>query len=339
MEKPIIGFITQMIGMYSEKNTSYCGIGIKGKLTGEILTKQVSDKYIFKCEFINTNQDIENFIITHNPVLIIYNYHSITTPFLNDCYIRNKYSNIIHVIIHYDLLQHHIDNFNPNMFSNYNYVITDNNTLNVAPNNNNIFKVTRSIPFHANINKYVEREDKIPIIGFQGFGFLHKGIHRVANIVQEEFDEAIIRLQLPYSYYGDPNGQQARERVKEVNTIITKPGIKIEVSHEFLSDEKIIESLNKNTINCYFYDYLENAGIASSPDYAIASFRPISINNSRMFVNLHNLEPSIEIEKLSLKNIIANGIIPLIPLHDKYSHSNVLHDYEIVCDKLLKNKL
>ena len=152
-------------------------------------------------------------------------------------------------------------------------------------------------------------------------------------------EEAIIRLQLPYSYYGDPNGQQARERVKEVNTIITKPGIKIEVSHEFLSDEKIIESLNKNTINCYFYDYLENAGIASSPDYAIASFRPISINNSRMFVNLHNLEPSIEIEKLSLKNIIANGIIPLIPLHDKYSHSNVLHDYEIVCDKLLKNKL
>jgi len=335
MEKPIIGFLTQSIGSSSENYTSYCGIGIRGKLTGEILTKNYSNKYIFMCEFVNSNEDIEFFIVKNNPVLLIYNYHSITTPFLNDSYIRKKYTNIIHVMIHYDLLQQHIDNFNSDMFNGFNYVITDNDILKISPDNNNIFVVKRSIPYSININKYVEREDKIPIIGFQGFGFPHKGINRLANIVQEEFDEAIIRLHIPFSYFGDPNGQQARQRVQEVENIIKKPGIKIEVSHEFLSDDKIIELLNKNTINCYFYDYLESSGIASSPDYAIAAFRPIAINNSRMFTNLHNLEPSIEIEKMSLKKIISNGITPLIPVYEKYSHINVLRDYENICDKLL----
>ena len=338
MTKSVIGFMTQSVGCSSENHTSYCGVGIRGKLIGEILTNNYSDKYTFMCEFINSNEDVENFIIKHNPVLLIYNYHSITTPYLNNSYVRTKYLNIIHVMIHYDLLQSHVDNFNQNMFNDFKYIISDNDILKVNPDKNDIFIVTRSVPYSKNINKYVEREDKIPIIGFQGFGFPHKGIDKIAYMVQKEFDEAIIRLHIPFSYYCDPEGDQARQRVQEVRNIIKKPGIKIEVSHEFLDDNKIIELLNKNTINCYFYDYLENSGIASSPDYAIAAFRPIAINNSRMFINLHNLEPSIEVEKMSLKQIISNGVGPLIPIHEKYSHINVLYDYENICDKLL-NKL
>jgi hypothetical protein len=182
------------------------------------------------------------------------------------------------------------------------------------------------------------RRDIIPIIGFQGFGFPHKGINRIAYKIQEEFDEAIFRLHIPCSFYGDPNGDSARQRVAEVQQIITKPGIKIEASYDFLSDEEIVKWLNNNTVNCYFYDYLENSGIASSPDYAISARRPIAINNSRMFINLHDLTPSIEIEKNSLKQIIENGITPLLPIYEKYKPQNVVCDYENVCDILLKKK-
>ena len=141
---------------------------------------------------------------------------------------------------------------------------------------------------------------------------------------------------MPFSYFGDPNGEQARERIRELNQIITKPGIKIEVSHNFLSDEEIIKWLNSNTVNCYFYDYLEGSGIASSPDYAIAANKPIAVNNSRMFLNLHDLNPPIEIEKTCLKDIIKNGTVPLIPIYKKYKQTNVLKDYENICDILLQ---
>jgi nucleoside-diphosphate-sugar epimerase len=336
--KPVIGFISQNIGKSTDGFSSFCGIGIRGKLTSDILTNGQSDKYNFVTAYIDSNNELENFIITNKPSIIIYNYHSITTPYLNNPYLRHKYNQIIHVMIHYDLLQADINHFNhnSNKFCGFKHIITDNDKLVVPNNNKNFFIVTRSVPYSNNITKYTPRSDKIPIIGFQGFGFPHKGIHRIAQQIQNEFDEAIFRLHIPFSYFGDPNGAQANQRLRELQSIIKKPGIKIEASHDFLSDEEIVQWLNKNTINCYFYDYLENSGIASSPDYAIAAMRPIAVNNSRMLVNLHNLTPSIQIEENSLKKIIENGITPLMGIHEKYKHKNIIKDYENICDLLIK---
>lgn len=335
LNKPVVGFISQKIGKSSTEGSSYCGIGIRGKLTADILTGMQSKKYRFVAGYMDTLQEFEEFITTHKPSVLIYNYHSITTPYLNDATLRNKYNNIVHIIIHYDVLQGHIDNFNPSMFQGYKHIISDNDKLVIDSQKDNFFIVTRSIPWSDSISIEEKTDNKIPIIGFQGFGFPHKGIHKIAYKIQEEFDEAIFRLHIPFSYYGDPYGDQARQRVQEVRSIITKPGIKIEVSHDFMSDEEIIKMMNGNTINCYFYDYLENAGIASSPDYAIAARKPIAINNSRMFINLHNLEPSIEIEKNSLRQIIENGLTPLLSIYEKYKRENVVRDYENICDRLL----
>jgi hypothetical protein len=238
-------------------------------------------------------------------------------------------------MIHYDLLQSDINNFmhNSNKFCGFKHVVTDNDKLIIPNKTKNFFIVTRSIAYSNNITKYIPCHDEIPIIGFQGFG---KNLDKIANQIQKEFDKAIFRLHMPFSYYGDPDGHHSRGRIREIQNIITKPGIKIEVSHDFLSDEELVQWLNKNTINCYFYDYLENSGISSSPDYAIAAMRPIAVNNSRMLVNLHNLKPSIEIEHNSLKQIIKNGITPLIPIHEKYKNQNLIRDYENMCDVLLK---
>jgi len=334
--KPVIAFVSQNTGKSVDGFDSYCGIGIRGKLTADILTNNQSNKYKFISLFTDSNEELENFIMAKKPAIIIYNFHGYTTPFFKEQTIRNKYSHIFHIMVHYDLLQTNIDNFVPEHFHGFHYIISDNEKLNY--NSGNVFCVTRSVPYLKKLEKKT-RKDEIPIIGFQGFGFPHKGICRIAYKIQEEFDEAIFRLHIPYSYFGDPTGEKARARVNEVYSIITKPGIKIEVSHNFFSDEDIINWLSENTINCYFYDYLENSGIASSPDYAIASMRPIAINNSRMFVNLHNLEPSIEIEKNSLRQIIENGIEPLKPIYSKYTHQNVVKDYENICDKLLAKKM
>jgi hypothetical protein len=113
--------------------------------------------------------------------------------------------------------------------------------------------------------------------------------------VQEEFDEAIIRLHIPNSFYGDPNGWAAMQRVEEVKSIIRKPNIKIQHSHNLLSTNEVIDFLNENTINCYFYDYLNGAGLASSPDYALATNRPIAVTKSHQLRNfLREILPEFE---------------------------------------------
>jgi hypothetical protein len=331
--KPNILYISQTKGRKNDQTGSYCGVGLQGELTSDILLNGKSDKYIFIREFLDDSPSLEYAIIKYSPSIIFYNYHPFTLEWINSSYVLSKYNNIKHVKILHNVDKQDFEEFNPQKFHDFQYIISDNNTM--IGDNKHSFIVSRSIP--APPLKLIEdRNDTIPKIGYQGFGFEHKGIDRIAHQIQNEFDEAIFRLHIPFSFYCDRDGTEARKRIEEVRNIITKPGIKIEVSHNFLSNNEIIEWLHENTINCYFYTISDN-GISSSPDYAIAARRPIAINNSSLYKHLHNLHPSIEIEKNSLKQIINNGIVPLLPIYEKYDQKNVVKSYENVCDLILSN--
>lgn len=311
-------FVSQKVGYEDQKY--HCGIGIKGKLITEILHK--SSKYNFISCFIDNNTDLEKYIIDYKPKAIFYNYHETTTPWLNDPFLRIKYSNVHHVLIHYDIHQKLVDAFKP--FNQFKYLLTDDDTL---VGNDNVFVVPRSIPIDNFSSKYIH---SIPKIGFQGFAIQHKNIPLIARTVNNEFDEAILRLHIPFSYYG--TRENIQHILDDVYKQITKPCIKIEVSHDFLTDEEIVKWLSENTVNCYFNDYLDGAGIASSPDYAISARRPIAITKSHQFRNMWNLSPSIIIGENTLKQIIENGTKPLEPLYEKYSHKNLISAYEKICD-------
>lgn len=326
----IVLFVYQTIGADS-KDESYCGVGIKGKLISDILVK--SEKYRFIPLQINAYSELEKSIIEYNPKVIIYNYHFMTTPWMNDIQLRNKYDHIHHIMIQYDITQSKINNYKSKDYHEFKYIITDDDTL--TPNAN-FFVVTRSIPNNDHVNDTNnDINNSIPIIGFQGFGLAHKGLPRLAERINAEFDEAIIRLHMPYSYYCDPKGVVCKQQIEMMKQKITKDGIKMEITHNFMSDDKIVTWLNANTLNCYFYDYLDGAGIASSPDYAIAAKKPIAVTKSYQMRNFWNLNPSVLIEHNSLKTIIRNGTEPLIPLYQKYSHGNLIKDYENICDRLL----
>jgi hypothetical protein len=271
-------FVTQL-----DTNNSSCGIFLIGKLLSETLEK--SKKYNIKTCYLNNYTNLYEQIMIHNPICIIFNFHETTTPWLDGFKLKTEYSNIKHIIIHHDMHQQKIDFFDARNFNNFENVISPDPTL---IGNKNVFPVNRLIPPYNPKSKYIE--NGIPIIGFQGFGAQHKGISRIAHAVQEEFDEAIIRLHIPNSFYGDPHGFEAMRRVNEVKSIIKKPNIKIEHSHNLMSTNEVIDFLNQNTINCYFYDYLHGAGLASSPDYALATDRPIAVTKSHQLRNFLNLK-------------------------------------------------
>lgn len=324
-------FVTQTNGKDTNE-PSHCGVGIRGKLTSDILKKSTKYNYI-QC-FVNDHHDVDKLIFKYRPNIIIYNFHGTTTKWIYEQVLVNKYPHIHHVMIHYDIQQEWVDNFSPDLFCGCNYVIVDDETITPTKN---VFVVPRSLPCDGLFNNCTSPPTDIPSvpkIGFQGFGFPHKGIDHLAWQVQAEFDNAILRLHMPNSYYGDPDGEEARARLAEVKSIITKPGIIVEVSNKFLDDNGIVCWLHENDLNCYFYDYQDGCGIATSPDYAISARKPIAVTHSYQLRNFWKI-PSVLIENNSLRTIMKNGTKPLEPLYQRYSEASLIKAYDNICDHLI----
>jgi hypothetical protein len=233
----------------------------------------------------------------------------------------------------HDMHQELADNFDPHNHAGWQYILADDPSV---VGNDHVFITNRLLP---PITTHVYEDGDKPIIGFQGFGPPHKGIARLAHKVQEEFDEAILRLHIPFGFYEDLihgyAGSNANARVQEVKSIINKPGIELQFSHDLMETDEVVDWLAHNTINCYFYDYLDGAGIASSPDYALAARRPIAMTRSHQFRNFWNIEPSIFIEDKNIREIIAQGTAPLEKLYADYSADSVLADYATMLRKLI----
>ena len=322
--KTKILYVTQsMIGARAA-----CGIGIMGKLLGETLVQH--PKYEFVMVYADSVNEVINAIQYNQPKAVIYNYSPGSTPWMHDPRMRESFPNIKHARIMHDMHQGIVNLFHPRYHQGWEYLIADDPSV---VGNDNVFITNRLLPPPPTV-KYVE-PDK-PIIGFQGFGPAHKGIARLAHMVQEEFDEATLRLHIPLGYYVDFGGiNHAYNRVKEINQIITKPGIDVVITHDLLDTQDIVNLLAQNTINCYFYDYMDGAGLASSPDYAIACGRPIAVTRSHQMRHFWNLTPSILIENASIQQIIDQGTAPLEPLYKAYSKESVWQDYTRILQNML----
>ena len=69
-----------------------------------------------------------------------------------------------------------------------------------------VFKTGRLIPEYHN----TFRLPQITTIGSFGFGTPNKGFEKLVSKVLGEFDEAVIRLNIPYADFGDSEGLNAR---------------------------------------------------------------------------------------------------------------------------------
>jgi hypothetical protein len=323
--KPRVLFVTQTLG-----DKAACGIGLIGNLIGNTLITH--QEYEFQVLYTDGWSDVMAAYNSWQPSAIIYNYAPGTTPWMDQPYPRSEIT-VPQVRTMHDMYQALADNYSPHNHYGWQYILADDPSV---VGNDHIFITNRLLP--PTTTHVYEDGDK-PIIGFQGFGPPHKGIARLAHKVQEEFDEAILRLHIPFGYYEDLvhgyAGSNANARVQEVKSIITKPGIELQFSHELMETDEVVDWLAHNTINCYFYDYLDGAGIASSPDYALAARRPIAMTKSHQFRNFWNVEPSIFIEDKSIREIIAQGTAPLEKLYRDYSAESVLADYAAMLRKLI----
>jgi hypothetical protein len=154
-------------------------------------------------------------------------------------------------------------------------------------------------------------------------------------LILEEFNVAKIRLHIAYATYGDASGVMARAEAEKCRKMIYKKGISLEITHAFKSIDQLIDWLAQNTLNAFLYDGFPGRGISSPPDYALSARKPMALTKSYMFKHLLDAEPSIFIEDLSLKEIIANGLEPLQQFYDKWSEEKLSQTYEKIITTIL----
>lgn len=321
-----------------------CGVYEFGKNIARTIQK--STKYNFIYIECSSLKELQNNIKTYNPKIIIYNYHPSTMPWLTTkCLakiIKSKISNIksIQIGIIHEITQELSDtaiNYRNKFLlsrntsnSIFDYYIAADPTLLLK--NPIVFKTGRLIQNY----KSLEPLPKKITVGSFGFATPKKGFEKIIKLVQDEFDEAIIRINIPSADFGDPQGKYAKEIEKNCKNLIKKKNIKLDITHNFLEGEKILDFLSQNTINVFLYENTEARGISSTIEYAMAVDRPIAISQDQMFRHILDIKPSICIKNNSLKQIIKNGVEVLKKRKEEWSEENMIWEYERIISTILQ---
>ena len=279
-----------MNALFVSEKGKKCGVGDYGERLFDCL--KLSKKINFK---------ESNTINIDNIDVVLYNYHNATLPHITDSYLNDK-RHIKHIVL----------------FHESSILFTPDKVIDVC-------NVPRPIIYNNNHN--FKANGKITIGSF-GFGFPNKNFPKIAQLVKEQFDVAIIKLNIPFATYGDYDGSLAKNEIEKIKQILLGTNIELEVNHDYLNKNEVVEFLSKNDINLFLFDEMNNRGLSSSLDYALESNRPIGLSKSYMFRHFKNVSSSIFVDELSINDIIVKGIEPLKPIRNYHNCNNLLNVIE-----------
>ncbi len=321
---------TVLIISHSQKQ---CGVHEFGKNIAEALRSSTHYNFTYvECSGI---PELNQLVVTHQPVAIIYNYHPSTMPWLTMKVIhtfkisRIKRIKVPQIAIQHEVTQQWADHRDNRLFD---YYIAADPTLLLK--NPIVFKTGRLIIKAADHFPVPE----VPVIGSFGFGTPNKGFEELVKAVQQDYDKAIIRFNIPAADFGDKEGINARKIADDCRKLIVKPGIELSITHDFFSRSQLMEFLGRNTVNVFLYQDKQGRGISSTIDYALGVDRPVVVSDSIMFRHLHNVEPSIVYGRNTIRQIVENGIAPLAKLKEEWNSTNLVWEYERIITAVLKRE-
>ncbi len=166
----------------------------------------------------------------------------------------------------------------------------------------------------------------IPVIGTFGLGATDKGFDEVVKAVNLEFDEAIVRINIPRS----ENFPQADfiEFSKFLKSISTKPNIHIEVTQHFFDKNELINWCAENTLNVFLYNRRIGNGLSATTDQAIVSGRPLAVSTNPTFRHIHTYIKPYPYQ--SLKESIVSSIPHVQKIQEDWKPANFALAFEKV---------
>ena len=293
-----------------------CGVYQYGKRISDILVNdgRYDLNYYETDSSVNFYDKIKNF----SPNVIIYNWHESTMRWLTS-EITNDLRNIKQLFIFHEVKF-------PSNFKSDGFIMSDFN----EDEKNKKFSIPRPIFEIENI----KTQNEIPIIGSFGFGFENKGFERICHLVNNSFDESIIHLHITNAFFGDRDGMISNRVIDRCKNTITKKGIELIITTNFMTNDEILQFLNKNTVNMFLYDNMPGRGLSSTIDYAVSVDTPLIVNNSNMFRHLLCDKPEISIENNSINDIIKMGISPVQHFRKKWSNESMRNKFYKILQKI-----
>lgn len=281
-----------------------CGVYDFGKRQFNHLTK--SSLFESAYEECNSADDYANAYVKHQPDVVFFNYMPIVMPWIS-------VGAVSHLPAKRVVVQHLFDPTTVvgimNSYSGiFDYMICNDPTLDVS--DKRIFAVGRTIQENNFTNK--DRNQNEVSIGSFGFGLPHKNFHLIMKEINKHFDNAVFNLHMTV---GSFTGDYTEQLLESIKAEITKPNIRLNHTHDYRTEDEIIEMLSQNDINALFYEmHPSNAGISSSADYLLASGKPMLLTNCPLF---KHIDSSVSrYPEVNFKLIMDN--------YEKYSHDALI---------------
>jgi len=292
-----------------------CGVYQYGYRTGRILKNSTAYSFAY-CE-VESKEEFFSAVLPLNPIAIFYNYHPSTMSWIgSECF--NAFPSAKHLGLHHE--------GGESGFFEWSVILDS-----TFKDSGNRISVLRPLFETVEAN----HKSPIPTIGSFGFGFGNKGFGRLSKVVNEQFDEAILRLHVPAAYYGDREGLAAPCVLSACQQQLKKSKIKLEMTTGFMGDEQLLDFLASNSLNAFLYDEMApTRGLSSVIDYALSVRVPIAISKTVMFRHIYNTSPSICFEDRTLPEIMASGSEPLQQYRDLWSPNRFLERYEGIVKKV-----
>lgn len=292
-----------------------CGVYQFGDRLARVIQK--SEKFATRYAEIDSIEEFEFLLSLDKYDVVIYNWYPSTMGWAHPAHADRFRGQFVQVGIFHEVPNEHFD-----------YYIHADPTL---EDDGKTFSTGRPL---LEYDGFYPTNMGVPIIGSFGFGMGGKGYPDIIKLVEQEYDEAVVKLHISHAYFGDETGEGARHWVNLVRQEMTKPNVKLEVTHNFLNNQQLLFWLASNTVNVFLYEEMYGRGIGSTVDYALSVRRPIALTKSYMFRHLWDAEPSIFVEDLSLKEIIGNGTAPLRRYYQEWSQENLVRRYEYILEQI-----
>ncbi len=157
-----------------------------------------------------------------------------------------------------------------------------------APEIDNIFPFPR--PLEGEPRRASSASRDIPVIGSFGFGTPGKGFELLVEAVNQAFEKAVVRINVPSgTYTGSTDVIHWQEYPKYLAALckrIAKPGIEIRFTHDYMTPEELLDWCADNDLNCFMYTRRQS-GLSATTDQAIMSGRPLLTLSNDTFRHIH----------------------------------------------------
>lgn len=194
-----------------------------------------------------------------------------------------------------------------------------------------VYAFPRPLEFAPALPEY--QEGDIPSIGTFGFATPGKGFELVVDAVNREFDEAVVRLNIPpAAYAADEHTWKIHRRnyaeyLADLCRRVAKPEIRVEVTNSYMEKDDLIRWCARNTLNCFLYNRVQ-PGLAATTDQAIASGRPLAVSANETFRHIHPyLKPY---PRRSLKDAISESLPEVRKMQHAWRPDRFLERFEDV---------